>query len=534
MRQFRPVPIVSKGEKDLLDKFVKKNYSNELEKVLENKAFDEDVKNFLLSILYKIGNAYSDYEMVKQNVETKEEFIENLIENIQKNCEDIKLVKPGSKEGRKLLENRTFLVEKAENRIICFPIERKLLYCISKISKKDIIINEKYFLANETLSELINVGNNINTVEPLRDFNGYSWTTIVNEIESISHNLIYQNLRILLGYGFLNKWINNNKYIIDYMELMKNSLEEIYGENKKEEFIDTLIQLSILLKLNIDKEFKENVEKLKIQIDEEIKKVKNNSSFVEEATKTKRKLSREIKRIDETLNDKEKLKKEYEKRNENLELSKKIFSVRILSKIMLEERDNKIKELERLNYLMKPQNFVEYKNELMEKQRYLKLVKTEKYEKQIEMLLIKLQQLFLKGFIKKIQNAQNKQEIIKLIYELRYYCILPFDNKKIIWQVESLEKCLKRVVSKLIIKAQDLKVINKISTEEEIDIKILKNIFTTRIINLEELNIKIKKEKEHYYIQLFDENVIEEIIEIEQINSKELEIKLNKKIKLFN
>lgn len=518
----------------MLDKFVKKNYSNELEKVLENKAFDEDVKNFLLSILYKIGNAYNDYEIVKQNVETKEEFIQNLIKNIQKNCEVIRLVKPGSKESEDLLENRTFLVEKTENRITCFPIERKLLYCISKISKKDTIINEKYFLANETLSELINVGNNINTVEPLRDFNGYSWTTIVSEIESISHNLIYQNLRILLGYEFLNKWINNNKYIIDYMELMKNSLEQIYDETKKEEFVDILIQLSILLKLNLDKEFKQKIEKLKIQIDEEIEKVKNNSSFVEEATKTKRKLNREIKKIDETLNDKEKLKKEYEKRNEKLDLSKKIFSVRVLSKIMVEERESKIKELERLNYLMKPQNFVEYKNELIEKQRYLKLVQIEKYEKQIEMLLVKFQQLFLKGFIKKIENAQNKQEIIKLIYELRYYCMLPFDNQKLISQVKSLEKCLKKAISKLISKAHDFKLINEISKKEDTNYEILKNIFTTRIIKLEELNIKITKEKNKYYIQLFDEDIIEGTIEIEEIDTKTLEIKLNKKINLFN
>ena len=33
------------------------------------------------------------------------------------------------------------------------------------------IISDDYFLINKTLSDLINVGNNINTVEPLRDFN---------------------------------------------------------------------------------------------------------------------------------------------------------------------------------------------------------------------------------------------------------------------------------------------------------------------------------------------------------------------------
>ena len=43
------------------------------------------------------------------------------------------------------------------------------------------------------------------------------------------------------------------------------------------------------------------------------------------------------------------------------------------------------------------------------------------------------------------------------------------------------------------------------------------------------------KEKEKYYIQLFDENIFEEKVEIEDIeNKKDFEVKLNKKIKIFN
>ena len=53
-----------------------------------------------------------------------------------------------------------------------------------------------------SLIHLINTGNNIHMVEPLRDFNGYSWTTIPQEIESIDHNLIYQNLRFEANAGF--------------------------------------------------------------------------------------------------------------------------------------------------------------------------------------------------------------------------------------------------------------------------------------------------------------------------------------------
>ena len=53
---------------------------------------------------------------------------------------------------------------------------------------------------------------------------------------------------------------------------------------------------------------------------------------------------------------------EYEKRNEELPIQEKIFSIRILSKMMIEERTTKIERLENLNNLLKPKNFVKYKN----------------------------------------------------------------------------------------------------------------------------------------------------------------------------
>jgi len=58
-----------------------------------------------------------------------------------------------------------------------------------------------------------------------------------------------------------------------------------------------------------------------------------------------------------------------------------------------------------------------------------------------------------------------------------------------------------------------------------------------RVINLEDLYIKVIKEMENYYIQLFDENVFEEKIPIEMIgllDKKDFAFKLNKKIKVFN
>ena len=397
------------------DKFlgiVKKDYNNQLETVLEKKYFDEDVKSILLNILYKIEAAYKDYKQVKQNVKTKEEFIQNIINIIQKECDEIKLVKPHSEES-KIIGNKTFLVEKSKKRIICHNVERKLLYCIYKINKKDKIIKDKYFVINETLSNLINTGNNINNVEPLRDFNGYSWTTIPREIESVEHNIIYQNLIMLVGNEFLNKWINNKEVMIDYMESFENKIEELYGKEISKDFIKNLKDVSILLEVKFDSKNKERILKIKEEINEEIKKIEDNKKFVENTTKQKRKLTKEIKNIDEVINNKAMLQEEYEKRNEKLPLEEKIFSIRILSKLMAEEREKKIEELEKLNQLLSPQNFVRHKKELEEKEQILKILETENIQKEIDKVKLRLQKIFLKCLENKIEKARKQARSYK-------------------------------------------------------------------------------------------------------------------------
>ena len=80
-------------KKNLLEKIVKKDYNNELEKVLETKQFDEHVKSTLLSILYKVEASYKDLETVKKDVQTKEEYVANIIEIIENNCDSIEIIR---------------------------------------------------------------------------------------------------------------------------------------------------------------------------------------------------------------------------------------------------------------------------------------------------------------------------------------------------------------------------------------------------------------------------------------------------------
>ncbi len=112
----------------LFDKIVKKDYNNNLEKVLSKKDFSEDVKNTLLSMFYKIESGYNDYNGVKRETFTKQEYIEKLINIIKNDCNKIEFIDKNSKEHEK--------VDTIKKEIICFPIENKILYSIAKIRKE--------------------------------------------------------------------------------------------------------------------------------------------------------------------------------------------------------------------------------------------------------------------------------------------------------------------------------------------------------------------------------------------------------------
>lgn len=518
-------------KKNILDKIVKKDYNNELEKILEKKQFDENVKSTLLSILYKIEVAYKDYQTVKKDEENKEEYISNILNIIEKDCNKIKIVKMSDTENQ-IPNNRTYIINKDKKEIISYPIERKLLYAISKIGKKDKIIKDEYFIISETLSDLINIGNNINMVEPLRDFNGYSWTNIPQEIESIDHNLIYQNLRMIIGYKFLDRWIKSSEFIIDYFENFADELESKYGKEKAKKIIDTISKISILLKIKFDKEKYEELSKIKANIEEELEEIEDRERFIEEKTKQKMQITSKIKEIDTIINDKELLAEEYKVRNNDLPLENKIFSMRILAKIMEEEKNQYFKEMEEINKILNPQKFVQYKKELEEKEKYLKILDVENKEEEVDKLKMEFQKQFLNILEIKINEAETKQDIEKLIYDFRYYLLMPYDNKKTIQNVEKLNKRISKITELIIEKAIQLKVIEKISEDNKTNYEILKNIFYVRIIKLEDAYLKLIKEKDKYFVQIFDENIFEEKIEIKK--PKELNIKPNKKVSIMS
>ena len=512
-----------------LDKLVKRDYNNDLEEVLAKKSFDEEVKNLLLDILYKIENSYKDYAMVKKNTITKEEYIKKIIKAVKNNCEEIKFIKPGQE------KKRTIKVDDKSKKIECNPIETKLLYCLSKIQKCDDIIRIYPPYLNKALTQLINVGNNINTVEPLRDFNGFSWDISIMEIENFYYNLVYQDLVMLCGNSILEEWTNEHDDMIDYLDLLKEDLEKKYGKKYLTEITKLLKVIAIMLGLLENEEFKEEMLKRKRNIEDEINKMQDKVKYLDDLSKRKRKLTNQIRDIDVIISDKEKLSEEYYRRNRYLPLENKIFSKRVLKINLQEQRDELLIELKQCNEMMNARKFIQVEKEYKEELKYLEIACLEDMEKVLYSKIIMLQKRMLQAFNFRIQRAKTKEDLIKIFYELRYFSLIPIENDKNIAQTTKLTKMLEEVKKNAIKKAFELKIMNKVTERNTgLNFQILSYIFESKIIRLEDIFVKLIKDRNDTYVQFYDENTIDKKITLEKTLRKEvLKAKLNKKIKVF-
>ena len=169
------------------------DYNLILEKVLDSKYFSSNSKSLLLSMIYKIENFYEDYQKVKNIDESKEEFLEKIIDTIKKYCDNIKLVEPDSKNAKILKDNNVFaLTNESERSILSYPTEIALLYAVSDVLPKYFYIPEDFILKNSFQNMLVN-GYNQNNLEILADFNGWSWDINLNLKNNIMDNLMVTN-----------------------------------------------------------------------------------------------------------------------------------------------------------------------------------------------------------------------------------------------------------------------------------------------------------------------------------------------------
>ena len=413
---------------NFLTKFVKKDYNNRLEEVLSQKDFSEEVKNTLLNIFYKVENGYKDYNTVKKETFEKKEYIEKLINIIDKDCEKIEFVKDDDTEE---------IVDKDKKKIVCIPIENKILYCLAKIQKRNIVVKYNDESIEEALSFALNTGNNINIVEPLRDFNGFSWNIIEKDIEDLNYNLLYQNIIFLTGNKFADKWVNNYEPLVDYFDLFQSKIEKKYGKKIKESVVKSIVRISLKLKANYDVEFKNEILRKSKELEQKYMEIRDKENYLIKISEIKKQKEKNIKNLDKIMNDKNLLIEEYEKRNNKLPLEKKIFSIRVLKKQLINERENIIKEIENYNNLMNPKYFLENKRILEKKFKYFEKID----ELDVQSEIIKLQKDIIRCMYIEMQKIEEKNLELDLDI-LDYKLCLNEDSIEQVW-INILDNAIK-------------------------------------------------------------------------------------------
>ncbi len=513
---------MEKKEKKL-HKIHLKDYTNTLEKVLVNKNFSVETKNLLLSMFYKIENAYADYAKTKIEVYDKAEFLDKLIKIIDEKCKEIELIKFEATTVKDKYE-----VDKNLGKITTVGNELTILNAILELNQKTLCIPEEEALLEEPITNFLNVGMKMHEAEIIRDFNGWSWDNTIKEISNIPLNLIFQTYIYLLGYNFITAWIENKSKLADYLILMYEKLKESIDEKRAKKLTELFCKFVIELDVINNKTHKEKWEQLRLENNEQLELLSNKSMYLEQITKQKKDYTKQIQKIDKILNDKDSLNKEYELRNKNLPNKEKIFSIRHLIIRLEEERQDYVNKIKECNALIDPKGYVSRKSEISKKVDFLNILNLE--AKNMTQTIINLCSLFLECIQIKIENAQIKQEIMPYFYIIRYYRFLPIDEKgTLLKDIPKLKVAFEKTIALLLEKASKLDVIDEVTLDKDVNYQIIHKLFDSKMIDLNNIILKTNVEDGKLYVTYYDVNIIENTYEI----SSEKTVTLKKKVKLF-
>ena len=493
----------------------------ELEEILDSKGFNEEVQSLILSMFYKINNAYPDYYIVKRQMPSKEAFNKYITNIIKNKCTEIEIIKAKGNKSEK-----SYKTDIEKGKIQCIENEDVLLASLFELIKVEANLDDLIGIA---YAIFLKHGNSLNSQEVLRAFNGWSWQDTINSSYDIQINLVFQNLLLLLNFEKLQEIINSKSPIYQ----TKKSLEEIYGIELGSDVIKYILAISSIIKANRNKEYRAKFEKYINVLNNELKKMDNKDELIAYTTDKRKQITAEIGEIDKKLNNIEYLKKDFEERNKNLEKNKKIFSISALVEMYETKRKELLKEMKEYSNLVEPNNYLSKKEELKDNIGIFEKVDFTKEEKiNIEKIIIEFQKIFLKCFKERIVQCKEKKDIVNLIFNFRYYYFLNYKKSSKICNSKILEQNLLDTFDKLVLKAIELKVIDKFSNDNNSNIQIIKNIFTNEIINLENIIIQINdfdEEKNMYTIQYYDG-----AMQVKKINLKLDHIIYKKrKIRLF-
>ena len=314
----------------------------------------------------------------------------------------------------------------------------------------------------------------------------------------------------------------------DYITIINDTLTNRYKTELGEQLFKTIAQICILNITQTDEEERKRLIEKQKELQKEFNQLDNKKEYLETLGRTKKQIIEKIKKIDDILNNDIKLKKEFIKRNEVLDMNHRIFSLSDLSEILENERKELIDNLNKCSKKMEPLNFIKTKTEIENKLVLLKELELEKQNKEILSTKVnELLNLVCKAIKIQIDNAEEKEEIIRLVYVIRYFGLIYISEKE---QVK--DKIDINLIQKLIItKACKQRIITIFSKNIKENYTIIKNILQTDIIELEKMYLRFNTKTNKTILEIYDEENMYNTLEIPNID--EPNVKQNKKIKVF-
>ena len=315
------------------------------------------------------------------------------------------------------------------------------------------------------------------------------------------------------------------------LENLEKELKNRYDEDNIEKLLEYIYKISILICVQRNEEEKTRLLEEKKWNEEKLEKLADKTNLVEELTKIKKQKAKEIKKLDKIMINDELLIKEFEKRNKKLSEYKKIFSVENLLGTLKRERKKALNEIEECNKLLDAKNYVETRKRL---EKELELLKDIKKPKNKEKYKLEIQKIFIECIeekIRKITSIENKREAMLLLRILRYYNFILYDENRFIGDVEELREDIDKLEGQILQALYEIKAITPITKEIETDIGIIRPIFRTRVLDLENIIIQAAIRENKIMVNIYDGSVLELEFSIENLNN--VSMKSKKKVRLF-
>ena len=219
--------------------------------------------------------------------------------------------------------DKKFITEK--NKLISYPNEKTVLYALYHMQQAKFVINTKYNILKEPLEKLLNSGYITEREETIRDFDGWAWNISKNEIENYVYNLVYQNLKILIGNKFIQESISNISNI-DFIEKFERKMNNLYSEEIAIQIEEQIYIISIIENIKQNEKNKKDLIKEKEHIEEELNKISDKKNYLQDIANNKKAIAKQIRKIDKIINSNELLRENFIEVNKKTK-NKKIFSL---------------------------------------------------------------------------------------------------------------------------------------------------------------------------------------------------------------